>query len=64
VAAALAKLGVKVAFISALGHDDLALQMLDLLSGLCCINGSVLHVSMLQKCQLIIAYVQLRSPGC
>lgn len=33
VAAALGKLGVKVAFISALGQDDLAVQMLDLLSG-------------------------------
>ncbi len=33
VAAALAKLGVKVGFISALGQDDLAVQMLDLLSG-------------------------------
>lgn len=33
VAAALAKLSVKVAFISALGQDNLAVQMLDLLSG-------------------------------
>ena len=33
VAAALGRLGVKVGFISALGDDDLAHQMLDLLKG-------------------------------
>ncbi len=36
VAAALAKLNVKVAFISALGKDDLAVQMMDLLAGVQC----------------------------
>lgn len=33
VAAALGRLGIKVAFVSALGNDDLAKQMLDLLKG-------------------------------
>ena len=35
VAAALGRLGVKVAFVSALGQDDLARQMLSLLKGTC-----------------------------
>ncbi len=34
VAAALGRLGVKVAFVSALGQDDLARQMLSLLKGI------------------------------
>jgi len=33
VAAALGRLGVKVGFVSALGNDDLAKQMLELLKG-------------------------------
>ncbi len=34
VAAALGRLGVQVAFVSALGEDDLAQQMLSLLKGI------------------------------